>query len=765
MRLVWIGLIVILICLTGGLNSTRAASHDLEPSAPDAQPACQWGYFPGGMGSWVPLFSDPENTTPSALRLGSTLASHSTSLAKRGGIDFNGDGHGDIFRIGLDGSQNAAWQMVSSTAAPGPVSWTTLRTGDNGADPSSIWFGDFNNDGHTDIFYRVYTDPIYGYYTWYYNSAGSSAPTVLGTYEDTITPVAVGDFNNDGKSDVFSFIANSPYAGAYHWQLYSGGTGTASNLAYALINPYDLRFGDFNGDGVTDVFAALPAANGQYQWVYSSAGYYSFQNLALTNYPVSQLSFGDFNTDGITDVFARVETPGSIPRWQYWSGGMGAAILLRYTDDPMPYLADMNGDKITDAVLARCASGLTFSEQFAGQNTLLDSAASYQAYAADLNGDKASDLLWASLYQSTASPNQIWAAGLLSNPASHSYTPLANQVLDTASWGGARPFLGDFDKDGKVDLVINKLTDTVNNTRVLHWTQAGFTLSPLIAFSGLPGLVNTGSGDFNGDGRIDLIWGANCINVGNNCIAGYPAQNPVTVAMSSGSNMLMSTPQTFPNFPGSEYFGQVLDVNGDGKDDLVYTNGWYIGNNTVYVALSNGDGSFNLLPAQTFGAAWHYNVFGFIGDFNGDGRQDLALSSQCSTLDCAGKFAIRILFGTSSGLLQASGTISFGVRDWYSYGLRVADINADGRDDLVWTTGGKTDFVYTSFVMVSYSNGDGSFTNSGLLQLKEAFAYSPSPLIGDFNADGRPDLMWVSGGAYKPLLNLPHRIFFPILKR
>ncbi len=765
-----IGLVVLLICLTAVWTGAGAAANPSEgagllPAAANAQPACQWGYYPGGNGTWTPLFSDPENTTPSALRLGNTLASHSTSLARRGGIDFNADGRADIFRIGLDGSSNAVWQMASSAAAPGPLSWTTLRAGDNGVDPSTIWFGDFNNDGHTDIFYRVLTDPIYGYYTWYYASAGSAVPTVLGVYEDTVTPIAAGDFNNDGKSDIFSYLANSPTPGAFRWQLYSGGTGTPSNLAYALVDPSNLRFGDFNGDGVTDVFAAIPTGTGQYQWVYSSAGYYSFQNLALTSYPVSQLSLGDFNTDGITDVFARVEIPGGTAQWQYWSGGMGVPFLLRKTDDPMPYLADLNGDKITDAFLARCTSGMSFSELPAGENTLLDAKASYRAYAADLNGDKASDVLWASLSQNSASTNQIWAAGLLSNPATHVFTPLANQVLDATSWAGARSFLGDFDKDGKADLLINNLTDTINNTRILHWAPGGFTLSSVIGLSGLPGLVNTGAGDFNGDGRTDLVWGSNCINVGNSCIAGYPAANKLANASSTGANLLLSATQTLPTFPDYEFFGQVLDVNGDGYDDLVYTNGWYAGNNTVYVALSNGSGTFNLQPVQTFGAAWHYTSFGSVGDFNGDGRMDLAIPYACQSVDCAGKFAMRILFGTASGQLQASGAIAFEVRDWYNYSLQIADMNKDGRDDLVWVAGGKTDYIYASFVIVSYSNGDGSFTTSGLQQLREAFAYSPSPLIGDFNGDGRPDLMWISGGAYKPLLSSLQRVFLPLVKR
>lgn len=765
MRLKRIGMMGLLACLLAGWI-VPTASRAAAPEAVTAQPTCDWGYYSDGQGSWVPLYTDPEGTTPSALRFGSMLSSKATQRAKRGGIDFNNDGKADIFRIGLDAGLNPVWQMVTLPSAPQPLSWITLRAADNAADPSTIWFGDFNRDGQSDIFYRTLTDPNYLTYTWYYVPGGGATPVLLGSHDDTVIPLAVGDFNGDGYSDIFSYVANSPYAGAYRWQYYSGGAGTAVNLAYALNNPFDLRFGDFNGDNITDVFAATPAGNGQYQWMYSSGGLASYQNLALTNLPVSQLSLGDFDGDGITDVFSRVQNPGETARWQYWPGGSGAPVTLRVTDDPMPFLADLDNDRISDAFLARCSSTLAFREQPAGENTQLDPGASYAPYALDLNADKATDLLWISLYQNKGTPtNQIWASGVLSNPATNSYTNIPNQVLDTnSSWSGVRTFPGDFDGNSSGDLIINRSSDTVNDTRVVRYGPGGFAISPLISLGGMPGLINTGVGDFSGDGRTDLIWGANCINTGSNCIASYPPANTVAAAMSSGSNLLLAPSQTFPTFPDSEYFGQVLDVNGDGKDDLVYTSGWYIFSR-VYVALSNGNGSFNLLPVQDFGLPWHYAIFGAVGDFNGDGKKDLVVPASCTRLDCAGNFAIRILYGSASGQFQASGAISLGQRDWYDFAVQVADINHDGRDDLVWVTGENTNYSSTAFVMIDYANADGTFTNSGLYQVKETFRYTPFPLLGDFNGDGRKDLMWVNGGAYKPLLSVLNQIFLPLTMR
>ena len=61
-----------------------------------------------------------------------------------------------------------------------------------------------------------------------------------------------------------------------------------------------MRFGDFNGDGKTDVFAAWGG-----KWHVSYSGESSWQYLNTSGINVSDLRFGDFNSDKKTDVFAR----------------------------------------------------------------------------------------------------------------------------------------------------------------------------------------------------------------------------------------------------------------------------------------------------------------------------------------------------------------------------------------------------------------------------------------------------------------------------
>src|SRR5438552_18164594 len=87
-------------------------------------------------------------------------------------------------------------------------------------------------------------------------------------------------------------------------------------------DPTDLSHGylDFNSDGRSDVFSAVPIGGGDYRWRYSapsvitttwSDGIY----LAYDSTPPDQLRFGDFNVDGYTDVFSTYLNTGFI-QWQ-----------------------------------------------------------------------------------------------------------------------------------------------------------------------------------------------------------------------------------------------------------------------------------------------------------------------------------------------------------------------------------------------------------------------------------------------------------------
>lgn len=129
------------------------------------------------------------------------------------------------------------------------------------------------------------------------------------------------DFNANGKSDVFSAVPRPD--GALQWRYWDATTGGWVKLTYTN-DPLDgLRFGDFNGDNRTDIFSTALRSDGNYQWRYSAGGTANYQNLNFSSIPIQSLRFGDFDRDGRTDVFAALLQPGGNYNWVFASAGIG----------------------------------------------------------------------------------------------------------------------------------------------------------------------------------------------------------------------------------------------------------------------------------------------------------------------------------------------------------------------------------------------------------------------------------------------------------
>jgi uncharacterized repeat protein (TIGR01451 family) len=173
----------------------------------------------------------------------------------------------------------------------------------------------------------------------------------------------------------------------------------------------------------------------------------------------------------------------------------------------------------------------------------------------------------------------------------------------------------------------------------------------------------------------------------------------------------------------------VGDFNGDGKMDIAVAN---TGSSDVSILLGNGDGTFQ--PAVNFSAGNSPKAIS-VGDFNGDGKLDLAVFQPGAT-GIAG--SVSILLGNGDGTFQAPKTLALSASASF---MVVADFNLDKNADLA---------VGDSTSLSTYiGNGDGTFQAA-----KEAV--SPSKCIGlitaDFNGDGKPDLAAVTGSAIEILL-------------
>src|SRR5258708_349931 len=320
------------------------------PAAAPAAAGCQWTYYPisgGKLQLEQLLYNDPDNTPIFDLSLGNLFKGKANPLASRGSTDFDGDNKTDVFRTTPKGDGNLQWQYSSG----GTGAWQNLAYAGPELPTTKLQFGEFNSDTNIDVFARVPTGGTPSE-DWDYSPSGTNSFITLNSrnYPDRL---ALGDFNGDGVTDVFTASAQGD---SEQWGYFPGGSGALHSLAHAATDPALLRFGDFNGDGVTDVFAATQAPDGSTQWQYSSGGAASYANLAATSVPYSELQFGDFNGDGTTDVLAALPQNDRSLQVVYWPSGLGPALTLGRVAAPAPALrvGDLNGDGTATLLALRC---------------------------------------------------------------------------------------------------------------------------------------------------------------------------------------------------------------------------------------------------------------------------------------------------------------------------------------------------------------------------------------------------------------------------
>ena len=207
------------------------------------------------------------------------------------------------------------------------------------------------------------------------------------------------------------------------------------------------------------------------------------------------------------------------------------------------------------------------------------------------------------------------------------------------------------------------------------------------------GLVNRG--DFNNDGIPDIITGNNggtsgyglSVNLG---IGDGRFHNPINSALGVG---------TFDMAIG--------DFNGDGKADVALAGYGGSTQMLIQIMLGNGDGSFR--KGQTISLASGINGNGITaGDFNGDGKLDLALVSNTTN-------QIYFYKGSGTGTFTSASTITVGNSTWGLGGIRIGDFNNDGKVDLVvsnfkvlyvlWNNGGNFSFAVAKVGSANYGIG------------------------------------------------------------
>lgn len=352
--------------------------------------------------------------------------------------------------------------------------------------------------------------------------------------------------------------------------------------------------------------------------------------------------------------------------------------------------------------------------------------------------------------------------------------------VDAGNGGSASPQIvtaGFFNNDANLDFAVANSQN--NNISVFFGQGNGLFSNDQIFASTNSGPIAIAAGDFNADGFTDLaVAGNNQISVHRNdgggnfatrfdynvgtqlrgiTVGNYDGVNGLDIAVTDSGNDTMWLAlndgtntfffNTF-NFPSG---GTVVNprsivtgrFNNDDNPDLAIAN---FGAATAVVWLNSGNvndlfpaGNSSTVPLPS-GSAMTLAA----GDLDGDGIDDLAVP----TIDGLNA-ALRTFVNNGSGTFAVGNTQPISPD---SFGSGMADFNLDGRRDVVAGSAFGANNNGTGEVDLLLGNGNGTVQGALLFPLT-ANNTLRSLAVGDFNNDGKPDIITATGGTAELMLN------------
>jgi Ca2+-binding RTX toxin-like protein len=295
--------------------------------------------------------------------------------------------------------------------------------------------------------------------------------------------------------------------------------------------------------------------------------------------------------------------------------------------------------------------------------------------------------------------------------------PVGNIVASAAADGGVQLTIlaevrNDFNGDGRSDVLWRN-----DSGQVTDWlgqsASGGFAsnFANADANAGIDWHIS-GTGDFDGDGRADVLWRNN-----NGDMTNWLGQASGSFASNFGN--------AFYQVDNSWHVAGTGDFNGDGRDDILWRND--SGRVTDWLGQA-GSGGFvsNFANADAnAGTDWHIVA---TGDFNGDGRDDVLWRNNNGDMtDWLGQ--------ANGGFASNFGNAFYQVdNSWHVAGT--GDFNGDGISDILWRndSGRVTDWLGQA--------GSGGFVSN--FANADANAGTDWHIVstGDYNGDGRDDVLW-----------------------
>ncbi|MEV6330193.1 FG-GAP-like repeat-containing protein [Streptomyces sp. NPDC051909] len=699
---------------------------DYDPDPNDALPGVPASVTPPGYGPhFVYAYSVDKTGNRSDT---ATYVYYATRSATRDlPADLNGDNNGDIWNVDSNGT-------LLTYAGQGNATFAAATNGGRyftGADVESR--GDWTQDGYNDLVALEYDDVAKKKRLWTYDNNGRGVINGDGTELTVSCPVVdveLGCFGDDES-----------WTGDDHWY-----------NAEQIVAP-----GDLNGDSQPD----LLVKQGKFLWAYYGNRATHDLDLGNTSAPVlvgggdwdrfTVIAPGDVNGDKVPDLWMRENATGDIYRsygqkgpkghldpttWGNTAGRVKIAVGYQaYAYPAIGSVGDVTGDGLAD-LWARKTDNTMLG--WYGKVPGTDNKSFGAAFVIDgiVGGARIPTGTTLAAGQSLSSRS---AKLTMQDDGNLVVTSVAGKVLwqsKTAGNVGATAHMRD---DG--DLVVLKADGVTVAWETKTAAAGGYAMlqdrGDLVVFNvKSQSLWSSGSSlrhDYNADGRSDMgNW------------YDYADGHDGIWTFATNSDGTFQAPKYAWNVSPDNWFAGNTkrltgDYNGDGTGDVAVLYGYGDGSVALWTFIGKGDGTFNW-PFKSWNVPpgkWTYSrMTPYSGDFNGDGRDDVAVWYDYADLhDTIWVFKSAVTGGFNSPVSYWTA-----LNSWTQSRAKTVtgDFNGDGRDDLaafygyadgsekIWTFSATAD---GKFVPVAswYTTNWGDWARTSMS-------------AGDFNGDGRDDL-------------------------
>ncbi|MBK8465306.1 MAG: VCBS repeat-containing protein [Chloracidobacterium sp.] len=649
----------------------------------------------------------PPRTYPTTLSTYSPYNPYSLAAG-----DLNSDGKPDLVAGSFSENRLAILLNNGSGGFLAPVTYTPPA-------PSQGEFyeleaADFNGDGKTDIAavqrqtgkqVRIFLGDGLG------NLTATTAVNVSGN--DTIAEVA--DLNGDGISDL---VVSGGTTGNGHYISFIYGNISASyslTFGFSVLETASaINVAHINSDELLDLVigfydSTTPTSHYIRPWLRNGSGYTAGTIIDLTySFPPSDIAVADYDNDGKNDIAATIGSAFSdgVFVFRLRGNGNGTFSDLKYWTIPegATYITpnDVNADGTIDLVVGQTnfASYNTLSVLFNLGNAEFKAPrpilyGGTDIVRADMNNDNLDDNVTA---WDTDFPYESEVVIALNNIG----TGLQADRNFTTPKGLNAIAAGDFNGDGNTDIV--SVHDSNDSTKLAAYLGDGAgNLSAPFPFTWVTGIENIESGDFNVDGKDDLFFidsngqGYTLISLGNGSFSLVPGFSVAAI---------------------SSFRPQRGDFNEDGNQDLIVVSG-----PGSVVLLSNGDGTFTAAGAPIFVEFLEGNT---VGDFNGDSHLDYV---------CVRSFPPRKLFVFYGNGIGGFSAPTEQALDGQAYSPVAGDFNTDGRDDLALIV-----LSNLGNMLILSSQSSNTFTSAYHSVGGFGQTSGSALVVSDHNGDGNPDI-------------------------